>query len=292
MIKKTISSILDFPRKTLSEDIWQYPNNDKNELPTLKPILKNLIVSTISTHLSRLSLTLTASNLYGGSASYQWSHGADIDTSIYASGWPENISKNEIEKFQEYFKNIKMPFKDYVIHLFLKSPHDKDIEVSDAVYDILNDEWILPPLILPKHFDPDEYFKPFLKTAKTKAEKFDVKIGELRICWSVMSKASEAKKDAIEPSLVQKRIDKEKENIRSIIKWLSDTFISIRDRRYAMHDKIREKMGTDLEVGRFERFQEPEIIWKYLDRAGYNDFLHKIYKLHSTNRLENILKTY
>jgi hypothetical protein len=107
-----------------------------------------------------------------------------------------------------------------------------------------------------------------------------------------MSKASEAKEDAVEPELVQQRIEKEKETIREIVKWLSDTFIKIREARYAMHDRLREKMQQDVEVGRYERFQEPEIIWKYLDRAGYNDFLHKVNKLHSGNGLEKILITY
>jgi hypothetical protein len=288
-----ISSILDFPRKTLSEDIWQYQNSDKiNELPIIKPVLKNLLLSTINTHLSRLNLTLSASNIYGGAASYQWAPHADIDVSVYAEGWSKDIKDKNIEIYQEYFKKLEVPFKDYVIHFFLKLPHETVLEVADAVYDIINDEWIMPPLVLPKHFDPEVYFKPFLKVAEDKAKKFDVKIGDLRRVWSIMSKASEAKKDAVEPQLVQERINKEKDDIRAIVKWLSDNFVSIRDKRYAMHDKLREKIKKDIEVGRFERFQEPEIIWKYLDRAGYNDFLHKMYKLHSDNKLEKILSTY
>ena len=157
---------------------------------------------------------------------------------------------------------------------------------------VLNDHWVLPPLILPDHFDPDEYFKPFLKAAESKAKKFDEAIGKLQRAWSTMSKASEAKENAAEPSLVQERIDIEKQTIRDITKWLSNSFLAIRDKRYAMHDVLREKMKKDSSIGRFERFQEPEIIWKYLDRAGYNDFLWKIHKLYSDNRLEKILTTY
>jgi len=237
-------------------------------------------------------LKLAASNLYGGSASYQWSHGADIDVSVYAQGWPKGISEDVIEKYQDVFKKIELPYKDYEIHFFLKHPKDLDIEVSDAVYDILKNEWVLPPLILPNNFDPDDYFKPFIRVAENKAKKFDEAIGKLQRAWSVMTKAAEAKKDAREPKLVNDRIEKEKEEIRSIVTWLSKSFISIRDNRYAMHDALREKMQKEVDVGRFERFQEPEIIWKYLDRAGYNDFLWKLYKLQSSNRLEKILATY
>jgi hypothetical protein len=287
------ASVLDFPRKTLSENLWQYRTSDKaNELPELKSSLRTLIVSTAKMNLSKLKLELLASNLYGGAASYQWAEGSDIDVSLYATGWPENISKEQIESYQAYFKKIEIPFKGFTIHLFLKEPNEQILEVADAVYDILNDEWVLPPLVLPKHFDPDNYFKPFLKSAEDKAKKFDTQIGALQRSWSTMSKASEAKEDAVEPELVQQRIEKEKETIREIVKWLSDTFIKIREARYAMHDRLREKMQQDVEVGRYERFQEPEIIWKYLDRAGYNDFLHKVNKLHSGNGLEKILTTY
>jgi len=288
-----IASILDFPRKTLSEDIWQYRTQDKaDELPQLKSSLKSLILSMAKLYLSKVDLELLGSNLYGGAASYQWAEGSDIDVSLYASNWPVDISKEQVETYQAYFKKIEIPFRCFTIHFFLKDPGEKNLEIADAVYDIINDEWILPPLILPKHFDPDNYFKPFLVAAEEKAKKFDTQIGLLQRSWSIMSKASKAKEDAIEPDVVQQRIDTEKESIRNVVKWLSDSFIKIRDNRYAMHDKLREKMQQDVEIGRYERFQEPEIIWKYLDRSGYNDFLHKVYKLHSTNTLEKILDTY
>lgn len=287
------SSILDFPRKTLSEDIWSYQTDDKtNDLPQLKSMVKFLIESTAQRYLTQLGLTLTSCNLYGGAASYQWSKGADIDVSLYAQDWPENMAEEDIEKYQDMFKKIKAPYKGYEIHFFLKNPKEKNIEIADAVYDVLNDEWLLPPLILPQNFDPDEYFKPFLKVAEKKVKKIDEAIGKLQRSWSVLTKSAEAKKDAIEPDLVRERIESEKENIRSIISWLSDSFMSIRDKRYAMHDALREKMKHNVHVGRFERFQEPEIIWKYLDRAGYTEFLQKLHKLISSNRLEKMLSTY
>jgi len=290
---KVTSSILDFPRKTLSEDIWAYSTGDKeNELPQLKSSVKFLIESTAKNYLTQLGFTLTVCNLYGGSASYQWSKNADIDVSLYAKGWPESTTENDITKYQEMFKDIKILYKDHEIHFFLKNPKDPNIEVSEAVYDVLNDEWVLPPLILPRHFDPDEYFKPFLKIAEKKAKKFDEVIGKLRRSWDVLKKSAEAEKDAKEPDLVIERIEKEKETIRECIVWLSDTFMAIRDKRYAMHDALREKMKQHTEIGRLERFQEPEIVWKYLDRAGYTEFLQKLHKLISTNRLENILAAY
>jgi hypothetical protein len=288
---KITSSILDFPRKVLSEDIWQYQSNDKqNELPILKPQLKYLIISTVNKYLSHIGLKLIKCNLLGGSASYQWTEGSDIDVSVYVN-WPEDTTEETKDEYCNYFSKIEVPYKGFEIHFFLNKPENK-FEIADAVYDVFNDEWVLPPLILPKHFDPDDYFKPFMKVAETKAKKFDDKIGELRRAWSVMSKASENKEGAVEPDSVEKRINKEKKEIRKIIKSLIDAFMAIRDKRYAMYDSLREKMRENVEIGRFERFQEPEIIWKYLDRSGYIDFLRKIYKLEKSDQLAKILSTY
>jgi len=293
MQQTTNASILDFPRKTLSEDIWQYSGEPKHEeLPKLKPNFRSLIIHSIEKHLKSLNLSLLASNLYGGAASYQWSPNSDIDVSVYATGWPENISSEKVEKYQSFFKDIEIPFSGYVIHLFLKPPGDTDIEVADAVYDILKDEWVLPPLILPKGFDPDEYFKPFIKAAEGKAKKLDVDIGKLQRSWKILEKSSQALPTAEEPELVKDRIEKEKNIIRYLVEKLSADFLKIREKRYALHDKIKEKMLEDVNVGRMARFQEAEIIWKYLDRVGYTEFLHKLYEMQHGGKLEPLLSKY
>jgi hypothetical protein len=138
---KVLSSILDFPRKTLSEDLWRYSSDDKpNELPELKPDLRYSILSNIEKYLRALNLQMVASNLYGGAASYQWSPNSDIDVSVYAKGWPDDITKDSVEKYQAFFKEVEIPYNGYVIHLFLKPPHERDIEVADAVYDVIRNE--------------------------------------------------------------------------------------------------------------------------------------------------------
>lgn len=287
---KSLGSVLDFPRKKLPETLWDY--NDPNDLPQLNPSLRTLIISTAKNYLLRYNLELYRSMIYGGAASYQWSEGADIDVSLYAKGWSEDIKPDEIEFIQEQFKNIELPFEGYPIHFFLKPPTEGPEEVADAVYDITEDEWILPPLILPENFDPDEYFAPLIKVAETKAKKFDAKIGKLKRAWKILEKSAESKREAKEPKIVEKRIKAQKEKIKALVSELADTFYAIREKRYAMHDKLRDKMHDNVEVGRFERFQEPEIVWKYLDRSGYNDFLWKIYKIDQAKTIDNILAKY
>jgi len=279
-------SVLDFPRKTLPKDLWDY--KDDESLPRLKKDLRGTLIAGAKKLLKPFDLELIDMNFYGGSASYQWSPGADIDISLYVE-WPESDNKKQTENIQEQFKDAAIPYKGHEIHFFLKNPEDK-FEVADAVYDILNEEWILPPLILPKGFDPDDYFKPFIMEAEAKAKRLDEKLGMLSRSLSALHKASDSKSQAKEPEVVQRRINEEKDNVRQYMKYLAKEFWKTREARYAMHDALRGKVGRgELGIGRYERFQAPEIVWKYLDRAGYNDCLWHIYAMVKDNELEPFL---
>lgn len=285
---KVLSSILDFPRKTLSQKLWVYDSPE--DLPHLDPQLRDLILSKAKESLSHFNADLLGCLLYGGSASYQWTDGADVDCSLYID-WSK--VKHSFEEIEPYFKEIEIPFRGHPVHLFVKPPDQKDqFEVADAYYDVLHDEWVLPPLVLPKDFDPDEYFKPLIKAAHKKAEKIDLKIGELRRSWKVLEKAHDALPEARDMKAVQERIEIERKKALETAKWLADEFIKVREKRYALHDKIREQINQGKDVGRLARFQEPEVIWKYLDRAGYNDFLYKVRKALDSGALEAILKAY
>jgi hypothetical protein len=285
---KAKSSILDFPRETLPANLWTY--EDKETLPRLNKDLRTVILKTAETELKTFNLPLKGVFLYGGAASYQWSPGTDIDISVYTK-WPEDISPEDVGKIQTAFKDIEIPYKGHPIHMFVKGPEQSSlqVEVSDAVYDVLHQYWLLPPLILPEGFDPEDYFAPLIKEAERKAKYFDEKIGKLRRSWAILKKANEALVDAREPEVVQKRIKDEKNKVKDLIEDLAEDFWSIRERRYELHDKLREKLQNNLNLGRFERFQEPEIIWKYLDRAGYNDLLWQLYKIHKGGELDSLL---
>ena len=86
------------------------------------------------------------------------------------------------------------------------------------------------------------------------------------------------------------RLSKEREEITEIFEKLSQDFQIAKERRNKLHETLREKMSKDLKIAKFERFQEPEIVWKYLDRAGYTNILYKIYKIESAGKIEDFLK--
>lgn len=288
---ESLSSLLDFPRKKLSDKLWAYTSEDS--LPDLKDNIRELILTKARKHLDKEDLPLNGVMLYGGAASYQWRPGADVDVSVYTT-WPQAVSEGQVHAAQERFKDVEIGFEGHPIHLFLKPPEESlnQIEVSDAVYDVLKDRWSIPPLVLPSGFDPDEYFKPIIKVAEKKAKHFDLKLGELKREVAILDKASQARKDARDILVVLERINKQKKVVRKLIEELAEDFFETRERRYALHRKLREKMVEDEDIGRFERFQEPEVTWKYLDRAGYVDILWKLYKLTKNNGLEEVLDSY
>ena len=283
------SSILDFPRKTLPKDLWVY--DDPNDLPQMKDDVREFILNKAEEAATTFDLKIDEVRIYGGAASYQWAPGTDLDVSVTID-WQGDETQEDVTDLQGKFKALEeIDYKGYPLHLFLKDPVEK-AETADAVYNITDDEWILPPLVLPQGFDPDEYFAPMIRVAENKAKKFDALIGELRRSWRLLLKSSGAKEVAREPEEVEERIAAEKDNVKRVIEKLAKEFIKVRENRTELHQKLNERMRQDVNIGRFERFQEPEIIWKYLDRAGYNDYLWKLYKLVSEDHLDDILAKY
>jgi hypothetical protein len=278
------ASILDFPRALLSSDLWVY--SEPSELPRLVPSLRYLIIGTAKKELKKFGLRLKDLHLYGGSAGYQWHPGTDVDTAMIVD-W-EGFD-GDIEAAQDHFKLIEdIEFKGYPVHFFLKSKEDT-LEVSEAIYDILNDEWILPPLVLPTNFDPEEYFAPLLKEAERKAKRIDLLLGELLRALGSFKSACSALETARDKDVVLKRMGIERDTVSKILQTLSDGYQSAKDRRNKMHEQLREKLQTDQRLARLERFQEPEIVWKYLDRSGYSNFLHKVNRLVSKGKISNLL---
>lgn len=288
MFKFAYSSILDFPRKTLPQDLWTYET--KEDLPKLKPDLRNFILQNAKKAAGIAGKELIEVRLIGGSASYQWSPGTDIDVQIYVK-WPKDVREDEVLDLRREVYKMKLDYKDYPMTFFLKGPEELP-NSAEAEYDVTDDEWNLPPLILPKGFDPDDYFAPFIRVAENRAKKFDALIGELRRAWYALKKASVAKENARDLDVVEENVEEIKKTIKSIVEKIHTSFQRVKQNRRDLHDKLRVKMGQDINIGRFERFQEPEIIWKYLDRAGYIDYLSQISGIVNDEMLDDILSKY
>ena len=283
------SSVLDFPRKTLPKELWDY--DEPHRLPQLNSELQRIIMERANILLNRFGLRPKGVLMHGGAASYQWSPGTDIDINLFAD-WPYEVDEDRYTDILRYIYDNETEFKGYPINMYLRKPGDNIAGPSEAIYDVKNDEWVLPPLILPQDFDPHEYFKPFIDAAKRKSKKFDDELGELRRAWTTLYKASEAQDKARDPEAVDERRDIQKEKVADLTEHLSDEFDKLWTKRKTLHEELRDKLRSGEEVGRFERFQEAEIVWKYLERHNYIDFLKKLNKLVSEGWLEGFLARY
>lgn len=294
-IEQTISEqntvtagILDFPRKKLPEDVWEY--REESVLPVLNPELRAEILKEARKKLAYFGADLIGANLYGGAAGYQYHKGGDIDVSLYIN---RETFKGSDETLSQVFKQVEIPWGDYVVHMFVK-PKDQpeQIEVADAYYDVLRDRWKLPPLVLPKDFDPNIFFQQLIEIADEKAQNIDVLMGKVSREWAKLKVAAEARRDGgRDPEIIDERIEIQKMVLLDLIGVLVRDFVEIWDARKKMHDILRKEYVRNPNVNRYKRFQVSEIVWKYLDQAGYAEYLKMLTKAYSQKVIEKLLES-
>lgn len=282
-----LAGLLDFPRKKLPAAVWLYEADEP--LPRLQPKLRALILREARYKLSEFGAKMIGCMLYGGAATYQYHEGADIDCSVYVD-WSTVEVDEEI--LQDAFKTIEIDWEGFEVHLFAKpKSQPEQVEVADASYDVLHDEWKLPPLILPRDFDPEIYFKPMLELADKKATKIDELMGRITREWAKLKKAVEAKKEGPrDPEVVEERIGLQKVIVKQEIDRLVEVFAEIWKGRKKMHDELRKQYVLNQDIGRYARFQLPEIMWKYLDESGYVEFLKTLAKAHEVGVIDRLLE--
>jgi hypothetical protein len=280
------AGLLDFPRVKLPAEVWLY--EDDQPLPRLQPKLRAEILKEARYRLSEFGAKLVGCMLYGGSATYQYHKGGDIDCSLYID-W-EKFQGDE-ELLQDAFKSVEIPWGDYVLHLFVKpSTQQEQVEVADSTYDVLHDRWKLQPLILPQDFDPEIYFKPLIEIAEKKAEEIDILMGKVTREWAILKKALEARVEGPrDPETVDEAIETQKLLVKQEIDKLVAEFAEVWVGRRRMHDAMRKQFVLNREVGRFERFQPAEVTWKYLDQAGYCEFLKLLSKAHEAGTIDELI---
>ena len=280
------AGLLDFPREKLPEDIWLY-EPDK-PFPRLQPKLRSTILSEARHRLAKFGARLIGTTLYGGAATHQYHKGGDIDVALYID-WDD--FKGDPEMLEQVFKQVEIPWGDYVLHLFVKpKTQQEQVEVADAYYDVMADEWRLPPYVYPKGWDPEVFFAPMIEMAEQKAEDLDVQMGRIAREWAKLKKAVEAKRqDPADPDAVEERISIQRNVIHDLVEKLVHDFLVVWDARLKMHYDLRKRYVQKDEVDRFERFQPAEVVWKYLDQAGYVEYLKVLTKAFNSGTIDQLL---
>ena len=257
------SSIMDFKTKILNPAVFDGMK--------MKPEARELITKEARNLCDILALTLKHVLLYGGSASYTWHPGTDIDCSIYAE-IPGGTSDAQIEIWQgqvkDYKKEVDSGDMKFELHFYLKGVEEgKELtEASDAVYSVTDDKWIKEPET------PPENPLTAYDVALVEADKFASKIGQkidlleridTMITYFEKQKPYADDEEAIEEAESILRSAKEE-----LVAKLTGIFEKLHEERGKAHQEVR-KEGVS-------RASQIEITWKYLDMVGYLDELYKI----------------
>lgn len=254
-------SILDFPKSNLNEKIFDKEYN-------MNEYLRGTVIDDASYLLSSIGLKLTDMMFYGGSASFQYHENADIDISVYANWDNATVS---IEEAQEKIKEYEKIYFGHPVHFFLKSPSDEVSEVSEAVYDVLNDKWVKFPDKI--DIDPFEEFDKMIEVAEKEADSIGLAINRVERHQEIVKQLTVEKETSLNKEKVQSEIDKHQAEVDKLKLTLETTLEYLREKRNKLHVKLKSQDKKE----KLRAYQE-EITWKYLDKVGYLDIIHKLVK--------------
>lgn len=229
------SGILDLFNPTLHQCLF---TNDK-----LSPKSREKILNIAQEIAKAAKIEIIGLLMYGGAAGYQYSSRSDIDVSVYPK-----IDQHLVDNYDDLlllFKNRVEEVCGLELHFYLKSPEQQEqMEANEAVYDILNDKW----LVKPQHhnFNPYEEWADKLAISEELAVILKQELSNLR---SILAQSTDTN-----PPL-------------DILTKFSNLVGHLRDLRAKEHLALREKaLVAPLTI--HDRATLIELTWKYFDKEG------------------------
>lgn len=262
-------SVVDFPQTELENSIW----NKQDSLYTINEEAKNKIFDTLSKYKEfDLYENAEAIHITGSIGTNLYKEETDIDVHI--------VLKDDIEFSEEqqkavfsWFKKNRDEIDGYIdshpIEVYVQLNPDQEL-LSDAVYDILSDTWIIGPTIFPPDYDPYEKYEHILSDVKAEALHADELIGELRrdtIDYTAIRDAV-ANMSIGEKSNLLDRLQSKLQEIEDGIEKLKSTKQSWIDaRKSSSQPESGEQALSDIELAR--KWNDKNAEFKFLDRYNY-----------------------
>jgi hypothetical protein len=282
---KTMKLLLENWRQYLNEspvreaivDVVSDELSDIFEDGTLRPEVIKTIKKGVSEIKQQFSdLEILDYFLVGAAVTYQYSNTSDIDTTIVV---PENMNPQQYKLVDKWIENNidpKYAFKKrpYQFKITLASDVSRDnLRHTDSAYDVENQSWIK---------------KPDLGSAKQQYKK------TVADPQSYENKIYKAIERSIQPSLVrlERAIDSELDGqtVAAINEGSSEELKNLMNTVYTIYEKIksmrsRAYSGKDRRVKQriSQNWGTGNIIYKFLDREGYNNVFAMIKKAVRSN---------
>jgi len=285
---------IDYPRPTLSLDIWDEEGTEY----TIKPEVKQRILDVLSKY-EDIDLIENSSEIriVGSLCSNLYVDDTDVDIHLVFETLPENpeeIQRAIFRWFKENRDTINGWNGDHPIEIFLQLIPDQDL-ISVGVYDLIGEKWKKGPKIVPEDYDPYSDFSDVLDTVREIASGVDKVLGELKrdvIDFDTMRKALEYLSDEQKIKL-QKNLESKLDEIESDIESLLKSKKGWHElRRGASLNLTPETAKSDTELSR--KWKNANATFKLLNRYLYLRTISELEKLISDENISpedvNIMK--
>lgn len=273
-------STIDFPQEDLDLAIWEKKGNTY----TLRPEVKGLIFSALDRY-EPVDLRDIADNIHitGSIGTNQYTDDADIDVHIVTR--PSKVKDGGIvqkEVFKWYKENrdrLGAYVNKHPIEVYLQFNSKQEL-MSEAVYDIIEDKWLVGPKIVHMGYDPYKDFSDILDDVADAAEDADELLGELRrdivdydIIKDAMSRMTGLEKQRLFNNLLTK-LQEIEDDIEELVRVKGEW---IKMRREASLPASEEEALENVELAK--KFRDANAIFKFLNRYKYMRVIGELERL-------------
>jgi predicted nucleotidyltransferase len=274
-MKDRLASVIDQPRKTLSPWIWDASVNPPKIKDEIRKTILDDLYSALEFKLIEPKKWISEVTLTGSSVTNQYLEDTDIDVNVsvnydlFRALHSFLEFKSDLET-RTYIRNIVYKLNKKIIsgsHLIRYFVIGKDRRLeSDFVFDLLKDEWIKPPVLVSLDFHPDDVFKEqkiaaieMVNSISKIYTNIKIRIEDFRRC-----------QQSINRDFSKEEVTKDK--IREMILILQQAEDDIKDCRIKSFNLKSDSLAYNFS----NSWQENNVIFKYVEKYGYNKPLTKL----------------
>lgn len=283
-----VSSILDYPRRTLDPAIWDL----EKDPPILREETKDRIIGRLLGFLTakdyiRPELWIKGFYFIGSAATVQYRKTTDMDVNIVVDwdiyrevmgkeGDDKELSKEIVRELRLELNGEPLPGTMHPLDYWIRP--NSELPISDAVYSVLEGVWIVPPPDIPESFLPSEEFGPERAKAEKIMLRVDQELGRTRrgvidynLLKEYLEEASPDVRETLEGILEEKVLVIEED-----LEVLAEEWNQILEgRREAFRAVDDDEDGlVSLQLSR--SWAPSNIQFKYLERYRYKNLLAKL----------------
>ena len=271
-MKRLLESIIDYPQKDLSSDIWI--KQDSQYL--LKDDVKDKILAILKEY-PHFDLTgADEIRIVGSLTSNQYVDTSDLDVHLVfgedklpKEKTPEDWQKDIFKWFKDNREAIEGYVQDHPIEVYLQLNPAQDF-LSPGIYELKSGKWLKEPQLVSSDFDPYEVYRNIISDIEKVVGPADVLLGRLKrqvidydmIKSMLKNMPSELRQKAKEE--LQKKLEEIEASIEELLKTKKDWVMA---RRLASMPETPEQALSDIEM--MKTWVDKNALFKLLSRYSY-----------------------